>query len=209
MISNAGPDVATGVTVRDVLPSGYGGITNISGGGSTAGTTVLWPGLTIPVTDTPGDEIALTLTTTVLADGDYNNRAEIIASNSTDPDSNPALSFDTDDGLDGTPDFIDDDETPEVIVTPLHADLSLTKSVDNPTPLYGEEITFTLLLNNAGPDTATGVRVQDVLPSGYGGITSISGGGSTVGNDVNWNGLNHKCGTNNTTYHYSYGLADR
>lgn len=188
-ISNAGPDVATGVIVRDVLPSGYGGITNISGGGSTTGTTVLWPGLTIPVTNNPGDEIVLTLTTTVLANGIYNNRAEIIASNSADPDSDPSISFDTDDGLDGTPDLIDDDETPEVVVVPMRADLSLTKSVDNPNPLFGDQVTFTLLLSNAGPDVATGVRVQDILPSGYGGITSISGGGSSSGNDVNWNGL--------------------
>ena len=188
-ISNAGPDVANGVTVRDVLPTGYGGITNISGGGSTSGTTVLWPGLTIPVTNSPGDEIVLTLTTTVLPSGDYNNRAEIIASNSSDPDSDVSLSFDTDDGLDGTPDLIDDDETEEVVVTPMRADLSLTKSVDNPNSLFGDEVTFTLLLNNAGPDIATGVRVQDILPSGYGGITSISGGGSTLGNNVNWSGL--------------------
>ncbi len=188
-VSNAGPDVATGVTVRDVLPSGYGGITNISGGGSTTGTTVLWPGLTIPVTANPGDEITLTLTTTVLSTGDYNNRAEIIASDSVDPDSDPSISFDTDDGLDGTPDLIDDDETPEVVVVPMRADLSLTKSVDNPNPVFGEQVTFTLLLNNAGPDVATGVRVQDILPNGYGGILSISGGGSSSGNDVNWSGL--------------------
>ena len=107
-IHNEGPNVATGVTVRDVIPSGYGNLTNVSNGGSTTGTTILWPGLTIPVGVTPADDIVLTVNVTVLASGDYNNRAEIIASDQVDPDSDPSLSFDDDDLTDGQP---DDDET--------------------------------------------------------------------------------------------------
>ncbi len=188
-IHNEGPNVATGVTVRDVIPSGYGNLTNVSNGGSAAGTTVLWPNLTIPVGVNPSDDIVLTVNVTVLASGEYNNRAEIIASDQTDPDSDPSLSFDQDDGLDGTPDGVDDDETNIVTVVPMRADLSLTKTVDNPTPNIGDTVVFTVTVTNDGPDTATGVAIQDVVPSGYGNITNISNGGSTSGSIINWTGL--------------------
>ena len=50
--------------------------------------------------------------------------------------------------------------------TPQRADLSLTKSVSNPTPNVGDTITFTITLTNNGPNTATGVQVTDLLPAG-------------------------------------------
>ena len=46
------------------------------------------------------------------------------------------------------------------------ADLSLTKSVNNPTPVAGERVIFTLTLQNDGPGDATGVEVTDLLPEG-------------------------------------------
>ena len=39
--------------------------------------------------------------------------------------------------------------------TPQGADLAVTKSVSNPTPNVGDQITFTVTLSNTGPDTAT------------------------------------------------------
>src|SRR5436309_2245312 len=53
------------------------------------------------------------------------------------------------------------------IPPPASADLSLTMTVDNPTPNVGGTITFTLTVSNAGPDTATGIAATDPLPSGY------------------------------------------
>src|SRR5262249_44453270 len=49
---------------------------------------------------------------------------------------------------------------------PQSADLALAKSVDNPTPNVGDTVTFTVTLLNAGPITATGVTVSDLLPPG-------------------------------------------
>ncbi len=44
------------------------------------------------------------------------------------------------------------------------ADLSLTKTANNLTP--GTTVSFTITVNNAGPDRATDVRVLDALPAG-------------------------------------------
>jgi uncharacterized repeat protein (TIGR01451 family) len=50
---------------------------------------------------------------------------------------------------------------------PDEADLSLDNSVSNAAPAADTNVTFTLTLGNAGPDSATGVVVKDLLPSGF------------------------------------------
>ena len=161
-VTNSGPDIASGVAVLDEVPSGYGSITNISNGGATIGNSINWTGLIIQ----PNTSIQLTLNVTVLASGEYNNRAEIIASDSADPDSDPNSSFgaENDDLNDG---IEDDDETDLVIVIPLISDLSLEKSVDNLEPNLGTEVVFTLMVNNDGPSNVTNVSVRDQLTEGF------------------------------------------
>jgi uncharacterized repeat protein (TIGR01451 family) len=46
------------------------------------------------------------------------------------------------------------------------ADVGIAKTVNNPAPNEGDTITFSLVLTNNGPSTATGVEVTDVLPTG-------------------------------------------
>ncbi|WP_299064062.1 DUF11 domain-containing protein [uncultured Polaribacter sp.] len=45
-------------------------------------------------------------------------------------------------------------------------DLSLIKTVDKSIVKLNENVVFTLILSNQGPDTATGVQVKDLLPAG-------------------------------------------
>jgi uncharacterized repeat protein (TIGR01451 family) len=45
--------------------------------------------------------------------------------------------------------------------------LSVVKTVDNPTPNVGSNVTFTISAHNGGPSPATGVSVTDNLPAGY------------------------------------------
>jgi uncharacterized repeat protein (TIGR01451 family) len=49
---------------------------------------------------------------------------------------------------------------------PTGADLELTQTVSNPTPNGGENVTFTLKLNNKGPENTNSVAVRDQLPTG-------------------------------------------
>ena len=79
----------------------------------------------------------------------------------------------------------------------LSTDLMLEKAVSLTTDVdgsggytLGDVVTFTLTLTNQGPNNATGVDVQDVVPDGYSNVTNISGGGIlTGGNTINWLGL--------------------
>src|SRR4051794_41698907 len=63
------------------------------------------------------------------------------------------------------------------------SDLSVSKSVSNPTPNVGDQITFTVTLFNQGPDVATGVQVTDLLPAGLTFVNAAASQGSY--NNVN------------------------
>ena len=61
-------------------------------------------------------------------------------------------------------------------MTPLQADLAVFKVVDDPNPNVGDTITFTVEVDNFGPDAATQVVVNDILPAG---LTFVSASTST------------------------------
>jgi uncharacterized repeat protein (TIGR01451 family) len=58
------------------------------------------------------------------------------------------------------------------------ADLSLGKTVSNPTPNVGDTITFPITLTNSGPATANGVIVTDPLPAGLTFVSSTASQGT-------------------------------
>lgn len=55
---------------------------------------------------------------------------------------------------------------------PVTADPAVTMTVNNPSPIVGSPVTFTLTVTNNGPNAATGVLVNDSLPAG---LTFVSG----------------------------------
>jgi uncharacterized repeat protein (TIGR01451 family) len=188
-LTNQGPNDASGVNIQDVVPDGYSNVTNVSSGGIvTAGNVINWLGLSL----NNGQNLALTFDATLTGTGNYTNVAQVTAADQDDPDSTP----NNDDG-----DQSEDDEanaTPNV--EPV-IDLSLVKSVALNTDAdgsgsvtAGDVVTFTLQLANAGPDAATGVGVQDVVPSGFSGVSAISHGGVLTGSNVDWSGLNVPAG---------------
>uniref|UniRef100_UPI000EF6049D T9SS type B sorting domain-containing protein n=1 Tax=Mesonia aquimarina TaxID=1504967 RepID=UPI000EF6049D len=154
-VSNAGPQAATGVLVEDLLPSGYSYLLSSATLGNYDQSTGIWTVGTVG----SGVTESLQLTVTVNASGNYTNIAEVSASDVADPDSTP-----------GNADASEDDYD-SAVTTPIapSADLELSKSVvgGNTSPAVGSQITFEIVIENNGPQDATGVIVNDLLPSGY------------------------------------------
>ncbi|MEO5575625.1 MAG: hypothetical protein ABIR67_07085 [Gaiellaceae bacterium] len=73
---------------------------------------------------------------------------------------------------------------PPVIVPASVIDLSIVKT-DRPDPVFvGASLTYTLSVRNAGPDTATGVVVADVLPEATTFVSVTSTQGTCTGGNV-------------------------
>jgi len=150
-VTNNGPSDATGTAVTDQLPNGYTYVSDNSGGTYDSGTGVWTVGNLAN-----GANASLEITATVNASGDYTNTATASA-NENDP----------------TPGNDEDDAT----VTPGNedpeSDLSLSKTVDNNKPVAGDEIQFTIIVTNNGPDAAENVIVTDILPDGYSLVNTV------------------------------------
>ncbi|WP_343694339.1 gliding motility-associated C-terminal domain-containing protein [Flavobacterium sp.] len=152
-VSNAGPQNTAGVTVNDLLPNGYTYVSYNTTSGAYDPVTGIWNTGSIGLLNSH----ILQITATVNATGDYTNIAEILSSALPDPDSTPNNGIPTE----------DDYAAVSTAPIPQSADLSLTKTVDNPTPLVGSLVTFSLQIENTGPQDANTVAVKDLLPSGY------------------------------------------
>ncbi|MDP2324348.1 MAG: DUF11 domain-containing protein, partial [Gammaproteobacteria bacterium] len=156
-IANAGPSAATNIDVTDVLPSGYTYVAaSIAGGDTRNDSSPSVTGLTWTINSlASGGSVDLTYQATVLASGDYDNYAQIM--NHDQPDSN---------SIPGNNSTTEDDDDIVTVTPNAVADLSLTKTVNNSSPVIGNNVTFTLTLTNDGPSNATAVSVSDLLPAG-------------------------------------------
>jgi len=139
-VTNDGPSEATGVAVSDDVPNGFSNIAAISDGGSAAGSTITWSGLSIAA----GATQTLTFNVTVEAPGDgvdFNNIASVIEADQFDPNSEPGNDPDTDgDGLIGSEDDNpndpgqdpdDEDDADDEPVEPLLLSIGSNVFVDN------------------------------------------------------------------------------
>lgn len=87
------------------------------------------------------------------------------------------------------PDNTDDSASDTNAITPV-IDLSLDKQVSSITPTIGGAVTFTLVVNNAGPSTATNIVITDVVPDGYSYVAaSITGGDASDDTNPSTTGL--------------------
>ncbi|MGN7515645.1 MAG: gliding motility-associated C-terminal domain-containing protein [Allomuricauda sp.] len=150
-INNDGPSVATSVEVTDLLPSGYTYVSDNSGGTYDENTGIWNVGSLAN-----GSSVSLNILCTVNPSGDYDNVAEITGHDQVDVDSSPNNDSPSEDDQDGV----------SVVPEPL-VDISVTKSVDQLIPEVGEEILFTVTVQNDGPSDATNIVVTDLLASGY------------------------------------------
>ncbi len=150
MLTNSGPDSATGIEVTDALPAGVSYLTSSDTNRYDAQTTI-W---TVPSLDA-NSTTSLTITVQIdSATGGTSITNEATITQRTEVDANSANDFDS------------------ATLTVKLIDLSLAKSVNDPTPNEGDTVLYTLMLTNSGPDSATGIEVTDALPAGVSYLTS-------------------------------------
>ena len=144
-VENLGPDDATGVEVTDLLPAGvtYQSDTP-SVGGYDDGSGVWTVGdVANGVTE------SLTITATVdpgTGGTTITNTASLTGSDQADSDA------------------ANDSDSADIDVPSV--DLAVAKSVDDGTPHEGDTVSYTVDVENLGPDDATSVEVTDLLPAG-------------------------------------------
>jgi len=176
-VANAGPSNATNVEIQDQLPPGVifaGGeasCSDVPPGQPGALVTCTIPGVAA------GDDLLLEIRGSVddafIADNEIVNTVAITAFDGTDPN----------------PDNNDDDEPTTVS---RESGLVLAKSALPATVVAGEDITFTLVLANNGPSTASLITIEDELSAGLSfvsaaataGIATCGETGGTVTCDV-------------------------
>ena len=161
-------------------------------------------GVTVDLLDATGTVVATTTTATVGGQAGYyefevcQGQYRIDVMESDVPDKVVTLkdvgadTSDSDINPDGTTVLFtllpgDNDQTRDAGFAGL-IDLSLVKTVNDNTPNVGDVVTYTITVSNAGPNDATNVSVQDVIPSGLSNVTNISNGGSGS-SLLTWDGL--------------------
>jgi uncharacterized repeat protein (TIGR01451 family) len=165
-VNNAGPSAATTATLNDAVPTNTTFVSLASAAGWSCTTPAV--GATGPIScniaSMPVGSAVFTLT--VLVDGSTANGTVITnsatgASATTDP--NPG----------------NNTGTATTTVTATSADLSVTKT-DNADPVTaGTNLTYTITVNNAGPNTANLATLSDTVPADTTFVSLASPGGWT------------------------------
>jgi len=145
VVTNDGPHAATTVVLTDTLPSGVTYVSDNPSQGTYTSTTGRWA--IGPISN--AGNATLTIDATVDAG----------TGNTTITNDADGLSADQ---VDPTPGNNQDSAT----ITVQSADLTVAKSVDDPTPNEGDTIRYTIVVTNGGPHAATTVVLTDALPSG-------------------------------------------
>ena len=164
---NTGPSAVTSATLQDILPASMRTLTFVSSAGLNGATLTNRVTTTSAFNGTATLPVASTLTVVLQAvagtAGAVVNTATIAA---------PAGTTDTNPG----------NNTGTVVINiGPQADLSISKSATPTVILDGQTTSFTLIVSNAGPNTATNATVRDTLPSGLFGMVLISATGASGG----------------------------
>ncbi|HET8900118.1 MAG TPA: isopeptide-forming domain-containing fimbrial protein [Rhodanobacteraceae bacterium] len=159
VVSNNGPSDATGVTVTDLLPSGYTWVSDVPSTGGYDHNTGVWT-----VGDLAnGANATLTITVTVNGSGDYLNEATT-SGNEPDP-----VSSNNSDSVSTAPS--------------ANADLEVVKTAPASVNV-DDSITWTIVVTNHGPSAADGATFADTLPAGVTNLSAVCGaetGGAVCG----------------------------
>ena len=150
-VKNNGPDTATGVEVRDVLPSSLIYVSNDKNYNVNTG---IWNVGSLA----KGAQSTLNIVCRVNTTGNIRNLVSV-KGNEFDPN-------------------LSNNNASAIINAKPSSDLSIVKSVNTSRANYGDLVKWTLTVSNNGPNAATNVKVQDVLPKGFVYVDSKAGKGS-------------------------------
>ena len=152
---NNGPSNATGVIVTDVLPAGLQFISANSSVGNYDPGTGIWTIGDLSI----GQLVSLTINALVTVSNTSIENTAVVSGNEVDP--------------------IPENNTSTVVtdIDPA-ADLNIVKLADKSVVNVGDLVTYIISVTNNGPDTASNVRVTDVLPAGFSYISSNASTGS-------------------------------
>ena len=177
-VTNAGPSSATGFSIADVVPPAITGVTVLCaatgtgdcGANGSSGNSISFTNASLAAG--AGHALTLTVSGTIAPDaiGALVNTATV-APGAGSTDANPANDSATDTDTRGA----------------AQVDLAITKTDGQPTYVPGTAITYTIVVTNAGPSTATGFSIADPVPAAITGVTvvcAVTGDGT--------------CGTNGT-----------
>ncbi len=153
-LSDNGPDAATNARVTDVLPAGVSFVSAAPSQGTYNPGIGLWSAGTVNV----GALVTLVIQATATSPDPQTNTATVSHADQFDP--------------------VTTNNTATTTTTPQQADLSVAKTVDDPTPNVGDTISYTVTLTDNGPDDATNVTLQDLLPAGLSLVTAMPGQGA-------------------------------
>lgn len=139
-VTNNGPNDATGVAVTDILPAALTIVSSEASQGTFAG------GVWTVGNLANGSSATLVLEVLANAAGIFTNYVNASA-DQYDP-------------------YISNNNATAVLTVNPSADVSVTKTVSNSTPNFGDQITFYVTVMNNGPDNATGITLTERLPAG-------------------------------------------
>ncbi len=144
-VNNNGPDTAENVVVTDNLPSGVTFVSaNSSQGNCSESNSIVTCNLG---NISNGGNVIVTIIVNTTTVETITNNASVTSSTS---DSN----------------ITNNSTSEQTTVKPLEADLSITKSETLDPVTVGDNITYTVTVNNNGPNTAENVIMTDNLPNG-------------------------------------------
>src|SRR5262249_1053609 len=141
-VTNNGPNTATSVQLTDVVPAGLNLVSNNPSQGAYTPGNGLWDVGTLA----NGANSTLQLQAKGVSPNAQTNAASVSRSDQFDPNTG--------------------NNSASATETPQQADLQVSKTVSDPTPNVGQTITYTVTVTNSGPDAATNVTLQDILPAG-------------------------------------------
>lgn len=148
-VTNPGEFIASGIQVTDQLPAGL----TYNSHSVSQGTYNVGTGIWNIGTLSDGDTTTVTLTILLQVNSGtlgstINNSASITSLIENDPN------------------LSNNSATVGITVVPEAADIAITKTVNNSSPIVGEFIQYTVEVTNNGPKTATNLKVIDQIPSG-------------------------------------------